>query len=82
MRRRAITEMSDQKHDRASVDHLEEELKKEFCDLTRSYYLFSIERLRKHVTKTTNNVKGMACFDPYVMRKMPIDFATRCFGDL
>ena len=31
---------------------------------------------------TTNNLKGMACFDPYVMTTMPLEFASRCFNEL
>ena len=82
LNRKAAAELSDKKLDRAKADDLVAELKKEFCDLARHYYLFLIEGVRKHVTMTTNNVRGMASFDPYVMFEMPLNFATRCFADL
>ena len=78
----AISQLSDKKLDRSRADALVEEMRDEFCSLARNYYLFLIEGVRKHVTMTTNNVKGMACSDPYVMSVMPLEFASRCFSEL
>ena len=82
LEKKAATELSDKSMDRSRVDSLVKGLKAEFCDLARKYYLFLIEGVRKHVTMTSNNVRGMACFDPYVMCEMPIEFVTRCFSEL
>ena len=82
LEKKAATELSDKNLDRSRVDSLVEGLKADFCDVARKYYLFLIEGVRKHVTMTTNNVRGMACFDPYVMCEMTLEFATRCFSEL
>ena len=83
LERKAASELRDRKLDRSILDSLAEELRAEFSSLVRNFYLFQIEGgVRKHVTMTTNNVKGVACFDPHVMTDMPMDFATRCFNEL
>ena len=82
MKRKAASELSDKKLDRERVDNLVTELRSEVCILARQYYSFLIEGIRKHVSMTTNNVRGMACFDPHVMCEMPLEFATGCFNDL
>ena len=82
LRRKAAAELSDKKLDRSILDDLVTELRAEFCNSARNYYLFLIGGVCKHVTMTTNNVRGMACFDPAVMTEMPLDFATQCFSDL
>ena len=79
---KAVSDLSDKKLDHARVDSLRSSMRTEFCDLARHYYLFLIEGVRKHVTMTTNNVRGMASFDPHVMYEMPLDFATKCFAEL
>ena len=75
VKRKAANELSGKKLDREHVDSLVQELKSEFCNFARHYYHFLIEALRKHVTVTTNNVRGLASFDPYVMCEMPLEFA-------
>ena len=82
LRKKAAAELSDKKMDRAKLDDLVNQWRLEFCNAARNYYLFLIEGVRNHVTMTTNNVRGMVCFDPRVMVGMPLDFATRCFKDL
>ena len=82
MRHQAAQDLSDQRSDRARVEKHADALKTEFCTKARNYLLFLIEAMRRHVTMTTNNVRGMACFDPQVMLSLPLEFADRCFTDL
>ena len=82
LKKKAASELRDKKLDHARADNLAVELKTEFCDLARHFYLFLIEGVRKHVTMSANNVRRMASFDPFVMYEMPLDFATRCFAEL
>ena len=68
MKRKAASELSDKKLDRERVDNLVTELESDFCNLARHYYSFLIKGVRKHVTMTTNNVRGM----------WPASIHTRC----
>ena len=82
MRRQAAQDLSDLKSDRAKVDKHADELRQDFCVKARNYLLLLIEGMRRHVTMSTNNVRGMACFDPRVLFTQPLEFADRCFTDL
>ena len=80
LRKKPAADLSDK--DRAKLAELVEKLRLEFCNAARNYYLFLIEGVRKHVTMTTNNVRGTACFAHRVTVQMQLDSATRCFNDL
>ena len=82
MRRQAAQDLSDSKSDRTKVDKHADDLRQDFCVKARNYLLLLIEGMRRHVTMSTNNVRGMACFDPRVLFTQSLDFADRCFTDL
>ena len=82
IKKKAEQESSERKLRREALDELVSGLRTTFCDRARNYLLFLLEGSRRHVTMTTSNVRGMACFDPQVMLSMSLEFAGRCFTDL
>ena len=68
--------------DKAVIAKTADDLKEEFADKAKKYIRFFLEGFLKQSGIASDIVKGLACFDLYVLFKAPVEFSTACFEQL
>ena len=68
--------------DKAVIAKTADDLKEEFADKAKKYVRFFLEGFLNQSGVASDIVKGLACFDPYVLFKTPHEFSTSCFEQL
>ena len=68
-----------QKTERAAILATAETVKADFVKDSQQYIQFLINGILQRTGLSTNLVKGLAAFDPYIMLKRPMDVALRHF---
>ena len=71
-----------QKTERAAILATAETVKADFVKDSQQYIQFLINGILQRTGLSTNLVKGLAAFDPFIMLKRPIDVALRHFDVL
>ena len=70
------------KKSRDAVDKLAAKLKEDFAIMGREYLRYVLRNVLRHVSLTTELVKGLACFDPHMLFRLPLERPKRHFGIL
>ena len=67
------------KSERAAIQATAETVKADFVKDSQHYIQFVINEIHQRTGLSTNLVKGLAAFDPFIMLKRPMDVALRHF---
>ena len=76
---KAERELSETKGSRSVLDKLASTLNDNFATSGRNYTVFLLESVLKHVTLSSDLVKGMGSFDPQVIFVLPVSLGVSLF---
>ena len=68
--------------DKAIIAKTADDLKEDFATKAKNYIRFFLAEFLKQPGISSDIVKGLACFDPFVLFKTSQEFATSCFEQL
>ena len=68
--------------DKAVIAKTADDLKEDFAVKAKNYIRFFLGEFLKQSGISSDIVKGLACFDPYVLFKSTEEFSTKCFEQL